>query len=170
MDTSESSRERSTFLPIVIVIVVFFLGLAGTAIALGLIVGPSGTTNESGTVRVVVRQWSVGTTPSAPAGDVTFVVTNTGSMPHELLVLKTDVRAGKLPITDAGDPPVPVTSGADKVSEDDLVGESGEPDIEPGETRRFTIENMEPGKYVLLCNIAGHYGNGMRAAFTVTAS
>ena len=55
---------------------------------------------------------------TAPAGDVTFVVKNTGTIDHEAVVLKTNTPFDKLPITDADDPPVPVTHGANKVSED----------------------------------------------------
>jgi uncharacterized cupredoxin-like copper-binding protein len=105
---------------------------------------------------------------SAPAGDVTFSVKNTGTIEHEMLVLKTDTPFDKIPITDSGDPPVPVTSGADKIDEADSVGETGDPNLQPGDTRTFTITGLTPGHYVLVCNIAKHYGLGMRAPFTVT--
>jgi uncharacterized cupredoxin-like copper-binding protein len=107
---------------------------------------------------------------TVPAGDVTFVVKNAGTIVHEAVVLKTDVPFDKLPITYGGDPPVPVKSGANKVSEDANVGETGDPDLEPGGTRTFTIKHMAAGNYVVVCNIAGHYGKGMRAPLTVTKS
>jgi uncharacterized cupredoxin-like copper-binding protein len=103
-----------------------------------------------------------------PAGDVTFVVTNNGTIDHEMVVLQTSTPFDKLPVTDAGDPPAPVASGGDKVSEDHNIGETGDPNLKPGGTRTFTIKNMKPGAYALVCNIAKHYGLGMRAAFTVT--
>ena len=106
--------------------------------------------------------------PAALAGDVTFVVKNTGTIDHEVIVLKTEVPFDKLPVVDAGDPPARVTSGANKVDESGNVGETGAPDLKPGDTRSFTIKNMAPGKYALVCNIALHYGKGMRAGFTVT--
>jgi uncharacterized cupredoxin-like copper-binding protein len=102
------------------------------------------------------------------AGDVTFVVKNTGTIDHEMVVLKTSVPFNKLPVTDAGDPPAPVTSGANKVSETNNIGETGDPNLKPGVTRTFTIKNMTAGTYALVCNIAQHYQKGMRAAFTVT--
>jgi uncharacterized cupredoxin-like copper-binding protein len=105
---------------------------------------------------------------TAPAGDVTFVVKNAGTIVHEAVVLKTKVAFDKLPITYGGDPPAPVKTGADKVSEDTNIGETGDPDLEPGGTRTFTIKNMTAGEYAIVCNIAGHYGKGMRAPFTVT--
>ena len=102
------------------------------------------------------------------AGDVTFVVKNTGTIDHEMIVLKTSTPFDKLPITDGGDPPVPVTSGANKVSETNNIGETGDPNLKPGVTRTFTIKNMTAGSYAIVCNLAQHYGKGMRAPFTVT--
>ena len=99
---------------------------------------------------------------------MTFVVKNTGTIDHEMIVLKTDTAYDQLPVVDGGDPPAPVTTGADKVDEGTSVGETGDPNVKPGETRTFTVKAMTAGKYVLVCNIAKHYGMGMRAAFTVT--
>jgi uncharacterized cupredoxin-like copper-binding protein len=108
-------------------------------------------------------------TPSSSvgaAGDVTFTVTNAGTMEHEMIVLKTDTPFDQLPVADAGDPPAPVASGANKVDEANNVGETGDPNLKPGETRTFSVK-LDAGKYVLVCNLAGHYQMGMRAPFTV---
>jgi len=105
---------------------------------------------------------------TAPAGDVTFVVKNTGTIDHEAVVLKTSDPYNKIPISDGGDPPAPVAHGANKVSEDANIGETGDPNLKPGDTRTFTIKNMTAGSYVIVCNIAEHYGAGMRAPFTVS--
>ena len=106
---------------------------------------------------------------TAPAGDVTFVVKNTGTIDHEAVVLKTNDPYNKIPITDGERPTgVPVTHGANKVSEDANIGETGDPNLKPGDTRTFTIKNMTAGTYVIVCNIAEHYGAGMRAPFTVS--
>ena len=96
---------------------------------------------------------------SVPAGDVTFTVKNTGTIDHEMVVLKTDVAFDQLPVG---------KSEPDKVDESANIGETGDPALKPGETRSFTIKAMEAGQYVLVCNIAKHYAMGMRAAFTVT--
>jgi uncharacterized cupredoxin-like copper-binding protein len=105
--------------------------------------------------------------PVVPAGDVTFVVKNTGTIEHEAVVLKTNVPYDKLPVTYGGDPPVRVKTGANKVSEDANIGETGDPNLKPGDTRTFTIKDMVAGSYVIVCNLAGHYGKGMRAPLTV---
>ena len=108
------------------------------------------------------------TPATAPAGNVTFTVKNTGTITHEVIVLKTDTPYDQLPVVDAGDPPVKAPAGtkADKVDEGTSVGESG--DVEAGKTKTFTIDKMVAGKYALVCNIAGHYAMGMRAPFTVS--
>lgn len=104
---------------------------------------------------------------TAPAGDVTFVVKNDGNIVHELVVLQTDAAFDQIPVNAAGDPPAPVASGANKILEDNNVGETGEPDVEKGDTRTFTIKDMKPGHYVLVCNLAAHYQMGLRAEFTI---
>ena len=99
------------------------------------------------------------TPTSVPAGDVTFTVKNTGTIDHEMVVLKTDTAFDQLEVG---------KTEADKVDESANIGETGDPALKPGETRSFTITGMTPGKYVLVCNIAKHYAMGMRAPFTVT--
>jgi uncharacterized cupredoxin-like copper-binding protein len=39
-------------------------------------------------------------------------------------------------------------------------------DIEGGSTQSLTV-NLDAGSYVLICNLPGHYGQGMLAGFTV---
>jgi uncharacterized cupredoxin-like copper-binding protein len=119
------------------------------------------TLGLAGPMTVVTFQSSV------KAGNVTFTVKNVGTIPHELIVLKTNTPFDKLPVVDAGDPPAPAKSGADKVDEAANIGETGDPNLKPGDTRVFVIKNMVPGNYVLVCNLAQHYGLGMRAPFTV---
>jgi uncharacterized cupredoxin-like copper-binding protein len=99
---------------------------------------------------------------SASAGSVTFVVKNTGTIDHEMVVLKTGNKAfDKLPITGFDGEP-------NRVDEATNIGETGDPALKPGQTRAFTIKNMAAGTYALVCNIAKHYGLGMRAGFTVS--
>ncbi len=111
----------------------------------------------------------VATPATVAAGNVTFEVKNTGTIEHEMLVIKTDTPFDKIAVTDAGDPPVSVATGADKIDEADSIGETGSPNLKAGETRTFTVKDMAAGKYALVCNVAKHYGMSMRAPFTVTA-
>ena len=130
---------------------------AGTATTVNVVLGD--TAGLKGKMTMTVSP------ATAPAGKVTFTVKNNGTITHELIVLKTPTEYTKLPISDAGDPPAPVTSGANKVSETTSVGETG--DVAKGETKSVTLD-LDAGAYVLVCNIAQHYGLGMRAPFTVS--
>ncbi|MGZ4691301.1 MAG: hypothetical protein ACXVKA_02410 [Acidimicrobiia bacterium] len=137
---------------------------------------PAETSGSGTTIHVTLGDTSglsgpetlVATPATAPAGDVTFVVKNSGTIDHEMLVLKTPPPFDQIPVTDAGDPPAPVTTGANKIDEANSIGETGDPNLKPGTTRTFTVKNMTAGTYALVCNIADHYAKGMRAAFTVT--
>ena len=102
---------------------------------------------------------------SVKAGNVTFIAKNTGTIVHELIVLKTSTAFDQLPIVDGGDPPARVASGANKVDEGTSVGETG--DVDKGNTKSVTLK-LKAGTYVLVCNLAQHYGLGMRVTFTVT--
>jgi len=89
---------------------------------------------------------------SIPAGKVTFVAKNTGDAEHEMVVVRTDKAAGSL------------AKGGGEASEAGSVGEIGE--FKAGATERKAF-NLKPGRYVLLCNVPGHYKAGMYTAFTV---
>ena len=105
------------------------------------------------TVKVVLNEWKL--IPSATTvkpGAVTFVVRNSGGIPHEFVVVKTTRHHHALPM-----------KGSQAVETGD-VGEIEE--ILPGKTKRVTIK-LKPGKYVLLCNLEGHYKAGQYASLTV---
>jgi uncharacterized cupredoxin-like copper-binding protein len=100
------------------------------------------------------------------AGTVSFVIDNSGSMHHEMGIYKTDLDPADLPLTDEG-----------KVDEEKagLVAEAvytrplrGDEDhrIRDGRGVDFTVD-LPAGKYVLVCNLAGHYAKGQFVAFTV---
>ncbi len=90
-------------------------------------------------------------------GDTTFAVTNDGPSTHEFVVFKTDLAADALP----------VESG--EVNEDESSLESmGEvEDVASGATKSFTA-SLEPGSYVVIRILPGHYEKGMSIAFTVS--
>lgn len=91
---------------------------------------------------------------TAPAGKVTFSVKNTGTLKHEVVVLKTDQSPDQIgPGEEAG-----------MVSEKASVGESD--DMGPGTAKTFTLD-LSAGKYLLICNEPGHFASGMHTAFTV---
>lgn len=119
--------------------------------------GAIGTTVEITLGEVNGKLFLRPSTSQTHAGTITFAVTNTGAMPHEFVVLKTDIPAGKLPAGEGG-----------KAQEPGRAGSITE--MAPGSaTQYLTFDNLTPGAYVLLCNVPGHYGLGQYAAFTVTS-
>ena len=113
----------------------------------------------SRTVDVVENEWSLKPSITAvKAGETTFVVKNAGAIGHELVIVKTDLPADGLHLR-ANDP-----TRADEDTDADNVGEVENSDV--GSVISVTV-NLVPGHYVLLCNIATHYKNGMFAAFEV---
>ncbi len=105
------------------------------------------------TVKVSLKEFKVlPSTKTVKAGKVTFSAKNVGSVDHELVVIKTNVAPGKLPVKN------------DKASEKGLVGEI--PELRPGKSGKVTLK-LAKGKYVLLCNVAAHYQAGQYTAFSV---
>ena len=95
---------------------------------------------------------------SAPAGEVTFDVTNEAEQPHEFVVFKTDLAEDQLPTDDEGN----VDEEGDGV---ELVDELE--DIAPGDEPTLTVD-LDAANYVIICNLPGHYKQGMHASFTVS--
>ena len=115
-------------------------------------------------VKVTLAEWviarDVGTVRS---GETYFLADNVGpDDAHEVVVIKTDLVPGKLPVEDGVVP-------ADKI---DIVGAVAP--FRPFSQASLTLD-LEPGNYALICNIAevengmleSHYQLGMFTPFTV---
>ena len=87
------------------------------------------------------------------AGTVRFGVKNEGNMEHSFELIKTDLPFDQLP-----------TTGDAKAKEDGLVKQVKS--LPVGKVSVVTAD-LAAGKYVIICNVAGHYQLGMRAALTV---
>jgi uncharacterized cupredoxin-like copper-binding protein len=92
--------------------------------------------------------------PSAKAGKIKIGVRNLAAMEHSFEVIKTDLPQDKLPVDGA----------SAKANEDGKVGEIKS--LPAGKSGAVTLD-LQPGKYVFICNIAGHYQLGMHTGFTV---
>jgi uncharacterized cupredoxin-like copper-binding protein len=126
------------------------------AIALGLTVGSCG---GGGGIGATLVDFSITLDESsAPAGDVTFDVTNDAEQAHEFVVFKTDLAEDALPTDDAGD----VDEEGEGV---ELIDEIE--DIAPGDTPSLTV-TLDAGSYVIICNVPGHYRQGMHTSFTAS--
>ena len=92
------------------------------------------------------------------AGQVTFHVTNSDSSDtHEFVIFKTDLAPGKLPL-DSNNHVDETAQGLTKIDEI--------PDMAPGDVQDLTVA-LDPGNYVALCDLPGHYLAGMFTGFTV---
>lgn len=104
---------------------------------------------------------------AVPAGQVSLLAVNRGGLAHEVVVL---------PLPDGASPGQRPVSADGEVDESGSLGEAarscgagGGEGIGPGATGWITL-NLTPGRYELLCNIAGHYGSGMYTELDVAAA
>ena len=129
-----------------------FALLAALTVGLGT-AGATAGRSQARSVGVVLSEWKlVPSASSVPAGKVTFRVVNRGTIAHELVVLRTDRRPGALPVKGG------------KAVETGFKGELS--NVGPGKVRSLTL-SLKPGKYVLICNLLGHYKAGQYAALRV---
>jgi uncharacterized cupredoxin-like copper-binding protein len=96
-------------------------------------------------------------TTTLDAGGASFEGTNEGTLTHEFEVFSVPegVDADDLPLD--GD-----TARADELL--DVIDEVE--DIAPGTSATLNLD-LDAGTYAVLCNLPGHYANGMHATFTV---
>ena len=120
---------------------------------------PPPAPTAEGVVNVSITEFAITLdATSAPAGSVTFNITNnhlrTRALTHEFVVIRTDLAVDALP------------TGGGQVDESalEVLGRTGR--LEEGASELLTLE-LTPGAYLLICNILAHYGRGQRAAFTV---
>jgi uncharacterized cupredoxin-like copper-binding protein len=110
----------------------------------------------SSSITAQLSEWQMKLDSSlGKAGTVTFTIVNKGEKTHEFVVVKTDTAADKLPVVD------------DEVPEAQLEAVDEIEDIKAGTTETLTLEGLQPGHYVILCNLTGHYAKGMHAEFDV---
>jgi uncharacterized cupredoxin-like copper-binding protein len=91
--------------------------------------------------------WIKSDVPSVKAGKVTFSVKNDGATMHGLALAKT-----------------PVQAGGGHIPHESLLFKGK--DLSGGDSETISAD-LKPGKYELICHIAGHYTAGQKLAFTV---
>jgi len=109
-------------------------------------------------VTVTLRDDGITLSDTSPAaGELRFEGVNQGSLTHEfeMFGVPEGVDANALPLD--GD-----TARADELLE--VIDEVE--DIAPGTSAGLSLD-LEPGNYAVMCNLPGHYANGMHATFTV---
>jgi uncharacterized cupredoxin-like copper-binding protein len=101
-------------------------------------------------IRISERDFAIAAPRTVEAGRVQLVVHNEGPVEHELLVAR--VEPGRLPVRDDG-----FTISEESI-ESRLVAVI-EPQA-PGHDATIDVD-LARGRYVLFCNMAGHYAAGM---------
>jgi uncharacterized cupredoxin-like copper-binding protein len=143
-------------------------GLAIMAIG-GLIVAcstPAASVNASGPISATLKEWQISLSSAThSAGAITFNITNNGDKEHEFVVRKTDKPADGLPLNADGE----VSEDAPELTE---VGDPSElAEIKPGSTDGTLTVTLQPGHYVIFCNLHVeellHYQKGMHVDLTV---
>ncbi|MGE3856959.1 MAG: plastocyanin/azurin family copper-binding protein [Dehalococcoidia bacterium] len=151
-------RQRTAMLAGILLISVFLAACGGGG---GGDNGGDGGNGDNGggsgtvEVRVGLDEMTVQPSPSSvSAGTVRFVATNNGSLPHELVVVRSDTAPGDLPVSG---------STVDE-SQINVIGKTEQ--FPAGEERTLELD-LEAGQYILFCNVPGHYQAGMYIGFTV---
>jgi uncharacterized cupredoxin-like copper-binding protein len=117
---------------------------------------PAGTVAAAGNVQVGMGDYFFQPQDAtAAAGKVKISAVNDGKLPHELVLAKTNADPSQLPTNPNG-----------SVNEEKLNSPGEIPDVAAGKTKRGTI-NLAPGRYVMFCNLPGHYAQGMYGTLTV---
>jgi hypothetical protein len=106
--------------------------------------------------RVNERDFSISAPRQVDAGDVTLRVDNLGPDAHELLVAR------------LGNDGLPMRSDGMTIDEEALA-RRGLQVLEPGASGavRDLQVRLTPGRYVLFCNMSGHYLGGMHRVLVV---
>lgn len=102
------------------------------------------------TVSVVEKEMKISLKPAVVSkGQVKFIVRNTGTVEHEMVVIR---GAAKLAVKNF--------EAVETTSPGEVEG------VKPGNVKSLTLK-LNPGKYLIICNIPGHYMLGMRSGLTV---
>lgn len=88
------------------------------------------------------------------AGAISFSLENEGPSVHEFVVLASDEDPASFPVENG------------EVEESALDAVDEVEDVAVGATPSLEVD-LEPGSYVVICNITGHYAAGMHAGFEV---
>jgi len=116
----------------------------------------------SGTVNISQSEFKIQADPKAsPDQDISFILRNEGTIPHQFIVIKTDLAPDKLP-----------TQGSPSqvnLSDSHLTVIYQYPAYPAGQANLLHL-SLKPGHYVFICNLPGHYEQGMRTDFSVSES
>ena len=106
-------------------------------------------------VAVTIKEFTFEAPATVKAGEVTFASKNAGAAPHELAIVKSDAAdAKKLPVKDGL---------MDEAVNKPLARTA---QLAAGASADLKV-TLTAGKYILVCNVPGHYSLGMAVPITV---
>jgi uncharacterized cupredoxin-like copper-binding protein len=141
------------------------IATAGLLVACSSNNGGSGSSGDQ-TVNATEKEWQISLASATfHAGTLTIKVHNDGDKEHEFVIRKTDLNSADLPTNADGE----------IVEDDSRLSEVGDPSeiesVKPGEDQTITLTDLQPGHYVIFCNIHDqdllHYQKGMHTDFTI---
>ncbi len=129
------------------------LGLIGAAVSAGAAYALVGTT-----VKVTLKEFSVAASPkTAKRGNIKFAVHNAGKLAHSFVVVRTKLAPGKLQ----------VKGNRVNLTKLNVIGKIRS--IKPGKSSSLSAK-LAAGKYVLFCNLPGHYKAGQYKGFRAVST
>jgi uncharacterized cupredoxin-like copper-binding protein len=90
------------------------------------------------------------------AGEVSFKIENVGATEHEMVVILSDIDPATIPVEDH--------EIDEEASGMTPIGEVE--DVQPGASKDLVL-TLEPGNYILVCNLPKHFERGMVTTITV---
>jgi len=122
-------------------------------------------------ITVKLQEFTITPLPSAEAnaGKVRMKAINTGTLTHEMVLVRAASETALPKVTTPGGERAVGAVDEEAIPEQDTVGETG--DVKPGKTVTKTFK-LSPGRYVMFCNIddatGNHFAKGMESSFVVT--
>src|SRR6266496_2952379 len=121
------------------------VALAGLLTFVGVACG--GGASKSGDVQVTIKDFAIRPNlGTVKAGPVTFDIKNIGPSQHEFVVVRTDFGPTQVPMTEEQGAPIVDEEGTG------MKGIGEKEDINSGTTAALTL-NLQPGHYLLICNL-----------------
>ncbi len=125
-------------------------------LSVGLLSACAGGGGGNGAISVSLTDYKITLSKdTAPAGTVTFDVKNNATdIAHSFVIIKTDLDASKLPTDSSGNVDMSKLQSLASIT------------LNPGESKTVSAD-MTAGHYAIICDLPGHYSQGMYTNFTV---
>ena len=113
-------------------------------------------TSRTTALRVTERDFRISAPKQVASGNLVVTVDNKGPDDHELIIVR--ATTARLPLRSDG-----LTANEERL--DRITAVTLEP-VGPGTVRKVRL-HLKPGRYVLFCNMSGHFMAGMRTTLVV---